>query len=105
MDRAQIYTVDSLLPKDDNQADDQPGEILKAFRSFVLEFRLDNNFIYRYVHLSQSSYLFSAQLKFWCSAMSEIVFVYHTLTRAIAETHCEQTSSSNYTCLMSTLPI
>ena len=48
MDRAQIYTVDTGLPKDDNQADDQPGEILKAFRSFVLEFRLDNNFIYRY---------------------------------------------------------
>ncbi|KAI5854334.1 MCM2/3/5 family-domain-containing protein [Tricharina praecox] len=47
MDRSQIYTVDSGLPKDDNQADDQPGEILKAFRSFVLEFRLDNNFIYR----------------------------------------------------------
>ena len=49
MDRAQTYTVDSLLPKDDNQADDQPGDVLKAFRSFILEFRLDNNFIYRWV--------------------------------------------------------
>ncbi|KAI5816898.1 MCM2/3/5 family-domain-containing protein [Pyronema omphalodes] len=47
MDRAQVYTVDNLLPRDDNQADDQPGEVLKAFRSFILEFRLDNNFIYR----------------------------------------------------------
>lgn len=48
MDRAQVYTVDTGLPRDDNQAEDQPGEILKAFRSFVLEFRLDNSFIYRY---------------------------------------------------------
>jgi len=48
MDRAQVFTVDTGLPRDDNQADDQPGEILKQFRSFILEFRLDNNFIYRY---------------------------------------------------------
>lgn len=47
MDRASVFTIDTGLPKDDSQPDDQPGEIQKAFRSFILEFRLDNNFIYR----------------------------------------------------------
>ncbi|KAL7274965.1 minichromosome maintenance protein 5 [Rhizina undulata] len=47
MDRASVFTIDTGLPKDNSQPDDQPGEIQKAFRSFVLEFRLDNNFIYR----------------------------------------------------------
>ena len=48
MDRPNIYTVDNVLTRDDGQADEQPAEILKAFRSFILEFRLDNNFIYRW---------------------------------------------------------
>ncbi|RPB03626.1 MCM-domain-containing protein [Choiromyces venosus 120613-1] len=47
MDRASVFTIDTGLPKDDSQPDDQPGEVQRAFRSFILEFRLDNNFIYR----------------------------------------------------------
>ena len=50
--------MQSLLPKDDNQADDQPGDVLKAFRSFILEFRLDNNFIYRWVVVLRAIGLF-----------------------------------------------
>ncbi|KAI5780905.1 MCM2/3/5 family-domain-containing protein [Geopyxis carbonaria] len=47
MDRPQVYTIDNVLPRDDSQAEDQPSETLKLFRSFILEFRLENNFVYR----------------------------------------------------------
>lgn len=90
MDRAQVYTVDNLLPRDDNQADDQPGEVLKAFRSFILEFRLDNNFIYRYVAFCT----YFLQLSNWtCTDGNPTVMLYG------------QTSSSNCTCSKSISPI
>jgi hypothetical protein len=79
MDRAQIFTVDSGLPKDDNQADDQPGEILKAFRSFVLEFRLDNNFIYRYVHSRSAKLPLSGYSHETAGAIASLLF-YPALT-------------------------
>jgi len=57
MDRSSVFTIDTGLPKDDSQPDDQPGEVQRAFRSFVLEFRLDNNFIYRWVYIIQTLHL------------------------------------------------
>lgn len=66
MDRASVFTIDTGLPKDDSQPDDQPGEIQKAFRAFILEFRIDNTFIYRLVSLLvQLLCLFVGGYLFW----------------------------------------
>ncbi|GMF61768.1 unnamed protein product [[Candida] boidinii] len=44
-ERADIYST-SVLPGEAN-GDDQYSEVIKAFKKFILEFRIDNQFIYR----------------------------------------------------------
>ncbi|KAI0461160.1 hypothetical protein LJB42_001175 [Komagataella kurtzmanii] len=43
-DRASVFNT-SVLPGEQN--DDQFSEVIKAFRSFILEFRMENQYIYR----------------------------------------------------------
>lgn len=45
-DRADTYAT-SVLPPQQDVAADQNSEIVKAFKRFILEFRVDNDFIYR----------------------------------------------------------
>lgn len=55
MDRAQVWSVDNILPGEHNQADEQPSEIEKSFRNFINQFRLDNDFVYRCAVLNSDS--------------------------------------------------
>ena len=45
MDRQSVYSL-SVLPPDED-GDTTRTQILKALQDFILEFRLDNAFIYR----------------------------------------------------------
>ena len=45
-ERADIYTT-SVLPPQQDAGNDQNSEIIKAFKRFILEFRIDNDFVYR----------------------------------------------------------
>ncbi|KAI9850844.1 MAG: minichromosome maintenance protein 5 [Vezdaea acicularis] len=46
MDREQVYSL-SVLPPDYSENEDTRQQILRALQDFILEFRLDNAFIYR----------------------------------------------------------
>lgn len=45
-ERAETYTT-SVLPPQQDASGDQNSEIIKAFKRFILEFRIDNDFVYR----------------------------------------------------------
>lgn len=45
-ERADTYAT-SVLPPQQDVGNDQNSEIIKAFKRFILEFRIDNDFIYR----------------------------------------------------------
>ena len=45
-ERAETYAT-SVLPPQQDASSDQNSEIIKAFKRFILEFRVDNDFIYR----------------------------------------------------------
>lgn len=45
-ERAESYTAPVFPPQQD-AAGDQNSEIIKAFKRFILEFRVDNDFVYR----------------------------------------------------------
>ncbi|KAL8898805.1 MAG: hypothetical protein Q9207_006518 [Kuettlingeria erythrocarpa] len=45
MDRQSVYAI-SVLPSDPDAAEDSRGQIQAQLRDFILEFRLDNAFIY-----------------------------------------------------------
>lgn len=47
MDRQSVYSI-SVLPSDPDAVEDSRGQIQAQLRDFILEFRLDNAFIYRY---------------------------------------------------------
>ncbi|KAI4090267.1 MAG: hypothetical protein LQ344_004815 [Seirophora lacunosa] len=46
MDRQSVYSI-SVLPSDPDAVEDSRGQIQAQLRDFILEFRLDNAFIYR----------------------------------------------------------
>jgi len=56
MDRQSVYSL-SVLPPDPDASENSRSQIQVLLREFVLEFRLDNAFIYRYVH----------RLYVWCN--------------------------------------
>ena len=47
MDRQSVYSLSVLAP-DPDQHEDSRSQIQAQLREFILEFRLDNIFIYRY---------------------------------------------------------
>ena len=47
MDQQSVYSL-SVLPPDERASDDSRTHIQAQLRDFILEFRLDNAFIYRY---------------------------------------------------------
>jgi DNA replication licensing factor MCM5 len=51
MDRRTPYTLSVLAPST-NGADESRSQIQNKLRDFVLEFQLDNAFIYRYIPLA-----------------------------------------------------
>jgi len=56
MDRQSVYSL-SVLPPDPDASENSRSQIQALLREFILEFRLDNAFIYRYVH----------RLYVWCN--------------------------------------
>jgi len=46
MDKQSVYSL-SVFPPDYGETDNLRGEIQRQLRDFILEFRLDNAFIYR----------------------------------------------------------
>ena len=48
MDRQSVYSL-SVLPPDPDASENSRSQIQALLREFILEFRLDNAFIYRYV--------------------------------------------------------
>jgi len=49
MDRRSAYTLSVLAPDFDN-SDDTRGQVQNQLEQFILQFRLDNVFIYRSAH-------------------------------------------------------
>ena len=47
MDRQSVFSL-SVLPPDPDAIEDSRTQIQAQLRNFILEFRLDNAFIYRY---------------------------------------------------------
>ena len=48
MDRQSVFSL-SVLPPDQDANEDSRSQIQAQLRDFILEFRLDTGFIYRYV--------------------------------------------------------
>jgi DNA replication licensing factor MCM5 len=48
MDRQSVYSL-SVLPPDYENNDDTRGQVQVQLEQFILQFRLDNAFVYRYV--------------------------------------------------------
>jgi DNA replication licensing factor MCM5 len=46
MDRASVYSL-SVLPPDYENNDDTRGQVQAQLEQFILQFRLDNSFVYR----------------------------------------------------------
>ena len=82
MDRQSAYSLSVLAP-DPDASEDSRSQIQAQLREFILEFRLDNAFIYRY-----------AQLPFESPPTDE----------SNEEINYERTSLSNNTTAMSMLP-
>jgi DNA replication licensing factor MCM5 len=61
MDRQSVYSLSVLAP-DVDDAQQSRNQIKEQFREFILEFRFDNAFIYRYGHLATSQ---DSQLTEW----------------------------------------
>ena len=51
MDRQSVYSLSVLPPEYDNE--DTRGQVQAELEKFILEFRLDNAFIYRYAESQQ----------------------------------------------------
>jgi hypothetical protein len=47
MDRQSVYSL-SVLPPDYENNDDTRGQVQAQLEQFILQFRLDNAFVYRY---------------------------------------------------------
>lgn len=55
MDQQSVYSL-SVLEGDPDASEDSRTQIQAQLRDFILEFRLDNAFIYRYATLTSSSF-------------------------------------------------
>ena len=49
MDRQSVYSLSVLPPEYDNPNEDTRGQVQSQLEQFILQFRLDNAFIYRLV--------------------------------------------------------
>jgi hypothetical protein len=49
MDRQSVYSLSVLPPEYDNPNEDTRGQVQSQLEQFILQFRLDNAFIYRSV--------------------------------------------------------
>ena len=61
MDRQSVYSLSVLAPDLDG-SENSRSQIQNRLREFILEFRLDNAFIYRYVELAPSRIYYFANL-------------------------------------------
>ena len=57
MDQQSVYSL-NVLPPDEDLIEDSRTQIQYQLREFILEFRLDNTYIYRYAmeHISAFNY-------------------------------------------------
>ena len=53
MDRQSVYSLSVLAP-DPDASEDSRSQTQALLRDFILEFRLDNAFIYRYASIADS---------------------------------------------------
>lgn len=88
MDRQPVYSLSVLAP-DQDAHDESRSQIQSQLRDFILEFRLDNAFIYRYDRL----------IDHWISTDTLIDHFDVSVTRSV------KTCSLSSTTVMSTLHI